>query len=310
MARNPRSPSFSSLESKAVDQYVSADELGGVIYEFNQALTFPPIGGISSEARLLAGIHNYSSFKAFEPVKRELERQKYSADEVLDRLCFIEFNALMAVSKSLELNFEEVHQFLMEIATSFAESTHKDWLSSEFNSVEEFAAKELEEEFLSKSFLWRKYVLDSWNKKPAKPRLTSSDSLLVEKVAPGATAWISQAGAAEKQKKIGKPKKGKSEKRKSKSTQVNDNILDFEELKKKVSLRRNSIKRMGALQDEPAYLLSIPKAGWSWMCDYHHVYGLTDDEDEALFMAGAHMHYTEVDGDVCELFIRDWGNSP
>jgi hypothetical protein len=281
-----------------------------MIYEFNHTLTFPPIGGISSETKLLAGIHNWSSVKAFERVKRELERQKYSTDEVMDRLCFIEFNALKVVSESLGLNFEEVEQSLAESATAFADSTHKDWMDSDFNSIEEFVEKHLADEYVEKSFLWRKYVLEHWNKKPNKPRLTSSKAQMVEKVSPGATDWISKAKVAkESESKIRKPKKGKRASRKIQSRKAVDNVLDFEALKKRVNTRRNSAKRMNALLGEPAYLLSIPKAGWSWMCDYHQVYGLTDDEEEALFMAGAHMHYTEVDGDVCELFMRDWSNS-
>lgn len=49
-----------------------------------------------------------------------------------------------------------------------------------------------------------------------------------------------------------------------------------------------------------------PIAGWTWYCGYHDSYGIVDDEDEALFMAGAHMHYHQIDGDVCELHFKEW----
>jgi len=45
-------------------------------------------------------------------------------------------------------------------------------------------------------------------------------------------------------------------------------------------------------------------AGWSWLCDYHNTYGLADTKHEALWMAGAHMHYFESHGDHCDIFIK------
>jgi hypothetical protein len=56
---------------------------------------------------------------------------------------------------------------------------------------------------------------------------------------------------------------------------------------------------------EPELLIE-PIAGWSWYCGYHDSYGIGDDEDEVLYMAGAHMHYCEVDGDVCQIYTREW----
>lgn len=49
-----------------------------------------------------------------------------------------------------------------------------------------------------------------------------------------------------------------------------------------------------------------PIAGWSWYCGYHDTYGIGDDEEEVLFMAGAHLHYFEVDEDKCEIYVREW----
>lgn len=67
---------------------------------------------------------------------------------------------------------------------------------------------------------------------------------------------------------------------------------------------------MGKLQNKntltanTASLQVIPQAGWSWYCGYHDTAGSGDDEDEVKFMAGAHVHYTEVDGEVCELYFK------
>ena len=60
------------------------------------------------------------------------------------------------------------------------------------------------------------------------------------------------------------------------------------------------------LQTRPPSLQIRPIAGWSWYCTYHDTYGIGDDEDEVLFMAGAHMYYKEADGDVCEITTREW----
>jgi hypothetical protein len=69
---------------------------------------------------------------------------------------------------------------------------------------------------------------------------------------------------------------------------------------------------MGKMQDsttlvvrEPSLVIK-PIAGWSWYCGYHDTYGIGDDEDEVLWMAGAHMYYKEADGDVCEIYTREW----
>lgn len=49
-----------------------------------------------------------------------------------------------------------------------------------------------------------------------------------------------------------------------------------------------------------------PIAGWSWYCGYHDTYGIGDDEDEVLFMAGAHMYYFEAVEDKCEITTKEW----
>lgn len=69
---------------------------------------------------------------------------------------------------------------------------------------------------------------------------------------------------------------------------------------------------MGKLIDKDtigvrAPLLKVkPIAGWTWYCGYHDTYGLADDEEEALFMAGAHLHYFKVDEERCEIYTREW----
>lgn len=45
-------------------------------------------------------------------------------------------------------------------------------------------------------------------------------------------------------------------------------------------------------------------AGWSWYCVYHDTYGIGDDEDEVLYMAGAHMHYFRISDD-CDIVTKE-----
>jgi hypothetical protein len=60
-------------------------------------------------------------------------------------------------------------------------------------------------------------------------------------------------------------------------------------------------------EDEVLPTFSVPIGGWTWFCEYHDIYGLADDKDEALFMAGAHLHYYQVDEDNCNLHFKQHG---
>lgn len=59
------------------------------------------------------------------------------------------------------------------------------------------------------------------------------------------------------------------------------------------------------LQTRPPSLRIKPIAGWSWYCGYHDTFGIGDDQDEVYFYAGAHIHYREADGDVCEIITKE-----
>ena len=58
------------------------------------------------------------------------------------------------------------------------------------------------------------------------------------------------------------------------------------------------------LQTRPPSLQIRPIAGWSCYCTYHDTYGIGDDEDEVLYMAGAHMHYFRI-ADDCEITTKE-----
>jgi hypothetical protein len=60
----------------------------------------------------------------------------------------------------------------------------------------------------------------------------------------------------------------------------------------------------------PIALRIRPINGWSWYCGYHDTYGIGDDEQEVLFMAGAHMHYFDSIGDNCEILTREHSPDP
>jgi hypothetical protein len=59
------------------------------------------------------------------------------------------------------------------------------------------------------------------------------------------------------------------------------------------------------LQTRPPSLQVKQLAGWSWYCPYHDTMGSGDTEQEALFMAGAHMYYHEPNGDNCDIIIKE-----
>lgn len=60
------------------------------------------------------------------------------------------------------------------------------------------------------------------------------------------------------------------------------------------------------LQVRPTRMYVNPVVGWSWYCGYHDTYGIAEDRDECSFMFGAHMHYYQIDGDVCEPYYKEW----
>jgi hypothetical protein len=69
---------------------------------------------------------------------------------------------------------------------------------------------------------------------------------------------------------------------------------------------------MGKLQDKntlttkPSVEMVLrPIAGWTWYCGYHDTAGQGDDFQECQYMAGAHIMYHEIDGEVCELYYRE-----
>ncbi len=69
---------------------------------------------------------------------------------------------------------------------------------------------------------------------------------------------------------------------------------------------------MGKLIDKDTLGVRTPRlkvtpiGGWTWYCGHHDCYGVGDTEHEVEFMAGAHMHYHQIDGDVCELYYKEW----
>ena len=66
------------------------------------------------------------------------------------------------------------------------------------------------------------------------------------------------------------------------------------------------LKDKNTLQVRDTRLKIEPIGGWTWYCGHHDSYGIGDDKDEVLFMAGAHMHYHQIDGDVCEIYTKEW----
>ena len=82
-------------------------------------------------------------------------------------------------------------------------------------------------------------------------------------------------------------------------------IFDFLKYREQILFNKKIEEREKKLAEEPAYLLSIPNAGWTWYCDYHEAFGLADTEHEALWMGGAQLHYHE-DDQRCTMSIKEW----
>jgi hypothetical protein len=264
MVFSPRNPEASRVENRCLDVYASDSEVGGVIYELNFATSFPIPGAPPDIHELFSNIHGRTFFKAYQPAWQEMGKNGVPESEAFERMCFVEFNVLVAICGHLDLEFKKVQKMILAKANSFANTAYKAWQSDpkkSGDSIEKYAVKKYKESFLESSYLWKKAVRDSWISISASESKPSKVKAVIEKMAPGATSWID-----------------------SKSNLGNEE----------------------SDENEFDYLFAVPEVGWTWVCDYHQVFGLCDDENEAHFMAGAHMTYVEIDGDVCEIYFRDW----
>jgi hypothetical protein len=268
MAFSPRNPKASRIENRCLDTYSSDSTIGGVIYELNFATSFPIQGAPSDIEELFANIHGRVFYKAYQPAWKEMEGKGVPESDAFERMCFIESNVLVAITGHLDLNFEKVHRGILAKAESFAKRVLK-----EIQSDSKITAKSIEKHAIKKHadfFIENSYL---WKKAVRE-------------------YWQSQ--------KIGESRKLVSNPIVEK---ISPGATNWIESQSKAQSEDNTSDD----DDYFDYIFTIPEVGWSWICDYHKVFGLCDDENEAHFMAGAHMTYVEVDGDVCEIFFRDWG---
>jgi hypothetical protein len=220
-----------------------------------------------------------------------------------------EKTALESACKALKIKYGEVLEEVTINASAFAKTnyngTSADTLIKKLGGGDKMSGK---------SSLWRQIVFseilylaeseknqsskgNSSKPKSVKPIVEILNKDLVKK--PG-TSKPTNKNTTKKRSKVSP---GKSEMKKHFET---SNVINFAKFDKEKKQKEKMRKRKIELANEPAYLLSIPSAGWSWYCDYHEAFGVADTEHEALWMGGAHMHYFDEQGDLCEMNVREW----
>ena len=238
-----------------------------------------------------------------------LYKEKIDSRELGDHLLVAEKKALEFASKALKIKFSDVFEEITSNASIFAKAnydgTSADTLIKKLGRGNKMSGK---------SSLWRQIVFseilylaeseknqssksDSSKLKSVKPIVEILNKDLVKK--PG----TSKPANKNTTKMRSKVSPGKSDMKKHFET---SNVINFAKFDKEKKQNEKMRKRKIELANEPAYLLSIPSAGWSWYCDYHEAFGVADTEHEALWMGGAHMHYFDEQGDLCEMNVREW----
>jgi len=206
-----------------------------------------------------------------------LYKEKIDSRELGDHLLVAEKKALEFASKALKIKFSDVFEEITSNASIFAKANY-DGTSAD-NLIKKLGRGN---KMSGKSSLWRQIVFSEiLVKKPGTSKPTNKNTT----------------------KKRSKVSPGKSDMKKHFET---SNVINFAKFDKEKKQNEKMRKRKIELANEPAYLLSIPLAGWSWYCDYHEAFGVADTEHEALWMGGAHMHYFDEQGDLCEMNVREW----
>lgn len=279
---------------------------------------------IPDHAKFLINVHNYSRHQALvishihraRQYFNDLEvfllyKERINPQELGDHLLIAEKMALEKASNVLKISFDDVFEEIINNANLFASS------SFDGTPVERLIPALRGGAGMSgKSSLWRQLVIseilalsesNELSKSAKSSSKFNSPKPIIEIVN---SKLVKKPGTAKKSKKsVTKPQKRKpksNNKAEMRKHFDSKNVINLSEFQKQKKNRSKMAEREIVLADEPAYLLSIPKAGWSWYCDFHEAFGVADTEHEALWMGGAHMHYFEEQGDDCEMFVRDW----
>ena len=264
--------------------------------------------GFSDSAETLLNIHIEMAPQFFEELDVFLRiKNVFPQEEIDGHFLDAEVRALATVCKKLNLDFDSVQGSMTDKAYEFAEAKY----NSSFTYVENFGKIRNQRELKSKSIMWRHSVLTSFKfieqqetkskKRISKPVIEKINGEKVKK--PGTTSKkitvepLIEIVNKDKVKKPGSSKRAVDQ----------ENIIEYEDFAQRAKIKSQEKKKQSALRREAAWHFSVPLDGWTWYCEYHDTYGLADDYDECLFMFGAHMHYKEIDGDVCEPQFKEWG---
>ena len=218
------------------------------------------------------------NFTAFERVCIEelSERLGINATDVIDE---ISANAMEFAKKNFDKALSLTENYKSAIGTVFSDSHSWMWRQMVWAELE---------------YLHMELKNGKTSKEPQKDKASSKKKTvpIVERV---------------NHAKVKKPGTSKAVSSADNEPQVlrDDSVLNLNKFRVNKAQKRLSNDRKLHPQD-PSHLFSVPSGGWTWFCDYHSVWGVAEDEEEAQFMAGAHMHYTEIDGEVCEIYTRSY----
>lgn len=240
-----------------------------------------------------------------------LYKEKIDPQKLGDHLLVAEKMALELASKTLKINYDEVFEEVVNNACTFAKSNYDG--TSDNALIQKLG---MGNKMSGKSSLWRQIVFaEILNLGKAEKNISATSSSVKPKSLKPIIEIVNQnlvkkPGTSKPKNKetprVRSKKKITSSKSRMKKQFETSNVIDFARFDKEKKQKEKIIKREIELSNEPAYLLSIPTAGWSWYCDYHEAFGVADTEHEALWMGGAHMHYFEEQGDNCEMYVREW----
>lgn len=260
-----------------------------------------------SESTLL-NIHKNMSPQYFAELEVFLRIKNDFTQEAIDgHFLDAENKALATACAKLNLNFNSVFGLMTDSAIEFAESKFNRKLSY----IENFEKVKKEKELKDKSVLWRHSVFTAFkfieeNNIKTKNLISKPiiEKINYEKVKkPGTALKKTVNNPVIEIVNTDKVRKPGTTSQKNKDL---ENVIAYREFAKRAKSKSQSKKKKAAYERETAWHFSIPINGWSWYCEYHDTYGIADDYDECLFMFGAHMHYLEIDGDVCQPYFKQW----
>lgn len=285
-------------KNKCIDAYLSK-----VVNNYRYATNTV----VSDSEKTLVNIHIEMAPQFFEELEIFLRvKNKFPQTEIDGHFLDAENKALATACKMLNLDFDFALGLLTDQAYELAQKKY----NKNFTYLENFEKIRNDKELSGKSVMWRfsvrsgfKYIEQQGLKQNKRIDKPVTEKINVEKVKKPVTTKkatvVKPVIEIVNQDKVKKPGT-------SKRVTKQENIIEYEDFAKRAKTKSQLKKKQSASKRDAAWHFSVPIDGWTWYCDYHDTYGLADDYDECLFMFGAHMHYKEIDGDVCEPLFKEW----